>query len=110
MKDEKAAQIRALNDRFRKTGLGGTLLHTSGIVGLGPETISRIVQAIINFDDFGPNNDPYEEHDFGALTVAENRIFWKIDYYGNDMESGSPDPADPTVTKRVLTIMLAAEY
>lgn len=110
MKEEKNAQIRALNDRFRQTGIGGTILHTGGIHALGQEFMAKTVQGIIAFDDFGPNNDPYGEHDFGALTIADNRIFWKIDYYGNDMESESPDPTDPSVTNRVLTIMLASEY
>ncbi|MFZ2108608.1 MAG: DUF3768 domain-containing protein [Roseiarcus sp.] len=43
--------------------------------------------------------------DEGAL-----RCFRKIDYYDRATEMGSPDPADPAATTRVLTIMLADEY
>jgi hypothetical protein len=35
---------------------------------------------------------------------------FKIDYYDKSLEFGSPDPADPTVTERIITIMLAEEY
>ena len=37
-------------------------------------------------------------------------LFWKIDAYDRALEWGSPDPADPRVSRRVLTIMLASEY
>ena len=37
-------------------------------------------------------------------------IFFKIDYYDRALSGHSPDPADPAVTQRVITIMLATEY
>ncbi len=37
-------------------------------------------------------------------------IFFKIDYFDKALAYHSPDPADPSVTERVITIMLAEEY
>jgi uncharacterized protein DUF3768 len=37
-------------------------------------------------------------------------VFWKIEYYDKDLQFRSPDPADPAVTERIITIMLAEEY
>jgi hypothetical protein len=54
--------------------------------------------------------DPYGEHDFGAVELGPDRLFWKVDYYDQALTNHSPDPADATATKRVLTIMLAEEY
>jgi hypothetical protein len=62
------------------------------------------------FADFSPDNDPHGEHDFGAIEQDGVRYFWKIDAYDRWMQFGSPDPADPSVTTRVLTIMRADEY
>jgi hypothetical protein len=39
-----------------------------------------------------------------------HKFFFKLDYYDSAMEFGSEDPADPSKTTRVLTIMLAQEY
>jgi hypothetical protein len=38
------------------------------------------------------------------------RYFWKVDCYDRATEFGSPDPTDPAVTTRVLTILRADEY
>ena len=62
------------------------------------------------FDDFCHANDPHQEHDFGAFDADGHRVFFKIDYFDESLTYHSPDPADPSVTKRVITIMLAEEY
>ena len=62
------------------------------------------------FDVFTDDNDPHGEHDFGAIDEGDVRCFWKLDYFDRATEMGSPDPADPAVTTRVLTIMRADEY
>ncbi|MGV2114309.1 DUF3768 domain-containing protein [Agrobacterium salinitolerans] len=103
-------RIRELNDVLRTTWLTGKVLLTSGIQNLPDTTQSRIVEAVQGFDTFTPDNDPHGEHDFGAVTVEGHKVFWKIDYYDPTLQYGSEDPANPAVTKRVLTIMLAEEY
>jgi Protein of unknown function (DUF3768) len=80
------------------------------VAALGPEAVERIIKTIAVFDDFCHANDPYEEHDFGPFEVDGHRIFFKIDYLDQAVTCHSPDPADPSVTKRVITIMLAEEY
>jgi hypothetical protein len=46
----------------------------------------------------------------GRFTVGGEDYYWKIDYYDRKLEFHSPDPADPVVTLRVLTIMRADAY
>lgn len=103
-------RIRALNDELRRTLCGGTAVMTPGIMALGLEAVDRILKAIAVFDDFSDANDPYDERDFGSLKAEGHAIFFKIDYYDRNMTCHSPDPGDPVVTRRVLTIMLACEY
>ena len=104
------ARIRDLNDALRKNLTGGSAVMTSGIAALGPTAVSRIVQSIAVFDDFCHDNDPYGEHDFGMVEFDGQKIFFKIDYFDKTLTYGSPDPADPAVTERVITVMLADEY
>jgi hypothetical protein len=103
-------RIRALNDELRKDLLGGGAVMTPGIAAMGPEAVLRLVQSLAVFDDFSKANDPHQEHDFGALELDGVKIFFKIDYYNKALAGHSPDPADPTVTERVITIMRADEY
>jgi hypothetical protein len=108
----KTEAIRALNDRFRHnlSGSQGTAVITTGVAALGDEVVARIFKTIAVYDDFCNANDPYEEHDFGALDVDGQIVFFKIDYYDPILTHHSIDPADPTITRRVITIMLAEEY
>jgi hypothetical protein len=69
-----------------------------------------ILNQVRAFSAFTKENDPFNEHDFGAFEFDEDTIFWKIDYYDLSLTYGSDDPADPAKTTRVLTIMLASEY
>ena len=108
--DAKTVRIRALNDQLRQHLTGRTAVITPGIAALGPEAVERIIKTIAVFDDFCHANDPYEEHDFESFEVDGHRIFFKIDYLDQAVTCHSPDPADPSVTKRVITIMLAEEY
>ena len=107
---DQAMRVRALNDNLRTNGIGGTLVMTRGIAALPCETVQAIMTAVQGFAAFGPDNDPYGEHDFGLLRVGGHRVMFKIDYYDASMSGLSPDPADPRVTRRVLTILLSEEY
>ena len=102
--------IRTLNDQLRRNPLGGRAVMTPGVAALGSEAVQRLVQTIATFDDFCVANDPHGEHDFGAFDFDGIEIFFKIDYYDKDFQFHSPDPGDPSVTERVITIMLAEEY
>ncbi len=106
-----ASRIRDLNDAMRSTGTSsGKWMMTAGVQALGPDAILLATRAVQTFSSFTDDNDPYGEHDFGAFDIAGQRMFWKIDYYDRDLRYGSNDPSDPSVTARVLTIMLASEY
>jgi hypothetical protein len=103
-------RIRMLNDELRQHLLGGGAVMTAGIAALGQEAVGRLIETIATFDDFCAANDPHGEHDFGAFDFDGVRIIFKIDYYDKDLVYHSPDPADPAVTERVITLMLAEEY
>ncbi len=105
-----STRIRDLNDAFRRAFVGGAVVITAGVEAL-PADQRRIVLATVRaFDGFTEDNDPHGEHDLGVVEHTGVRCFWKIDYYDREMEVLSPDPADPAVTTRVLTVMLADEY
>jgi hypothetical protein len=107
----KRKRIAELNDMCRKAmGVAGRVVQTRGVAALAPSLQAVIVNKVKLCDTFTEENDPHGEHDFGAFDHQEHQILWKIDYYAQDMENGSEDPADPKQTVRVLTIMLASEY
>jgi Protein of unknown function (DUF3768) len=109
--------LRAQNDAFRcaQHPIGaqlalGQLVVTSGVAGRGNDFVNRAIHAVREYNDFTADSDPYGEHDFGIFEIDSEKLFWKIDLYDVDLEYGSPNPLDPSVTRRVLTVMLADEY
>jgi hypothetical protein len=109
---DRTARIAFLNDLCRTApGVAGRWLQTRGIAALPLPVQSAIREAVETFATFTPDNDPHQEHDFGAVDVRGIRCFWKIDYYDSPAcEFGSEDPSDPAQSYRVLTLMLAEEY
>ena len=114
-----AAKIAEQNDQFRATWgadftVPGQIVLTLGVADLSPAAKAIIMQRVQKFDTFTEDNDPYGDHTFGAFDfeIGGNsyRIFWKIDLYDTEYSMGSDDPANPQVTRRVLTIMHASEY
>lgn len=124
---EQIDAIRRLNDAARSCpGQTSIANVTIGFQSLSDADRFAALAAITRFSQFDDDNDPYGEHDFGAvyglasgawtqdrpedeLSIAQT-VFWKVDCYDNDMMFGSEAPWDETRTKRVLTIMLASEY
>ena len=105
-----AHRIRMLNDELRQHLLGGGAVMTPSIAALGPEAVARLVQVISVYDDFCHANDPWDEHDFGMFFFDGIQVMFKIDYYDKSLTYHSPDPTDPSVTERIITIMRAEEY
>ncbi|MEQ1552306.1 DUF3768 domain-containing protein [Sphingorhabdus sp.] len=124
---EQAARIARLNDLARQAmGVACTVVATVGFRSLSDADQSRVRELIETFDAFTEDNDPHGERDFGCVYQLGNgrwtterprvrederaRVFWKLDYYDRELRFASEDAADPAITRRVLTIMLADEY
>lgn len=100
--------VARANDALRENMVGNnaSVFATCG-VALSPD-YRKVIEAVKNFTDFDPDNDPYGEHDFGSVEVSGTKYFWKIDYYDEKLEMGvDPIEEEPN---RVLTIMRADEY
>lgn len=108
--EELSRRIRIHNDRLRRSGIGGETYLTRGIASLDGARQAQVLDAVRQFDDWSEDNDPWRQHDCAVFEVDGLRVMFKIDYYDHAKEYGSPDPADPDVTTRVMTVMLADEY
>ncbi len=104
--------IADLNDKFRRheNRSSGRYMMTPGVQALTREKQFELIQLVRDFNCFTTGNDPYGEHDFGSLTMDDLNYFWRIDYYDLNMEYLSENPADDSLTKRVMTIMRSDEY
>lgn len=104
-------RVRRLNDAMRHGQVKcGSIMITPGVRSLGDDALAGISRKVQDFEAFSEENDPYAENDFGSVDHEDQKVFWKIDYFDLALKWHSPDKANPDVTHRVLTIMLAHEY
>lgn len=116
-----AAVIAAQNDTFRRFAclgiapdqpIQGRLVVTQSLIEAGDGFVTEAIQAAGAFDTFEPDNDPEGWHDFGAVTIRGETVFWKVDLYEADSDFlyGAEAPENPESTMRVLTIMMAHDW
>ena len=109
---KKSEVIAAVNDQLRRSlpfvpKSVGKFTLTPGVAY--HRALDEIILKVRAFNQFSEDNDPYGEHDFGAIEVDGGKFFWKIDYYDSDYEFGVEDPTS-SICRRVLTIMRTDEY
>ncbi|SMY10135.1 DUF3768 domain-containing protein [Flavimaricola marinus] len=113
--------IAAQNDAFRKLAclgvppaqpIQGRMHVTRSLMEAGDGFMPEAVKATGEFAMFEPENDPEGWHDFGAVEIRGETVFWKIDLYetDSDFRYGAEAPDNPATTMRVLTIMLARDW
>jgi hypothetical protein len=80
------------------------LVLTEGVALLLSNELYELFGLIRTFESFKPENDCYQEHDFGCINMGDQNYFFKFDYFDENytyfQENGN----------RVLTIMLSYEY
>jgi hypothetical protein len=109
-----AAVIAAQNDAFRRLAclglapdrpIQGRMHVTRSLVEAGNGSVAEAVKATGAFETFEPDNDPEGWHDFGAVTIRGESVFWKIDLdeAASDFRYGAETLDNPETTMRVLT-------
>jgi len=110
-----AEQIAAANDELRKNLLNppaNSRMVTTDTIAES-EYRNDVLKAVMEFDSFCEDNDPYGEHDCFSFQVNNREYIAKIDYYL--LKNGEPDfnwggDVHNEPVFRILTIMMASEY
>jgi len=116
---KEAALIAVQNDAFRRSILGNTsvddapqgqFVMTRGVAALGPDAQLELTRHVAAFDGLNADSDPQGWHEMGVIEFDGTTVWFKIDLYDVDYTYGSPEPSDPALTRRVLTLLLPSEY
>lgn len=84
------AVIARQNDAFRKLAclgiapeapIQGRMHVTRSLMEAGDGFMAEAVNVTGAFDTFEPENDPEGWHDFGAVEIQGETVFWKIDLH-----------------------------
>ena len=105
---------RELNDGFRRTLHGGSLHLSAGILALGSEAQSVVLEAVRTLDDFDDADDPGDAHDIGDVEISVSDysgqlhrmlIFFRVAEMPDSNTSPCKEPS-----QRMLTVILADEW
>ena len=116
---QTAAIIAQQNDAFRRSITAsvkaanvppGKMVMTAGIAAEGDEFRAKMFSALVAFDDFNEDADPYGLHEMGVLEIEGQKVWFKFDLYDENYEYGAETPTDPKRTRRVLTLLFPSEY
>lgn len=113
--------IQQQNDKFRQEScfneickeIPGQVTVSQGVNAWSQSNVDLMQELLLGIatcKQFEEDNDPYGEHDFGAVTIGKAKFFWKISYYDRDYEYLADDPTDLAQCRRGLHIMMACEY
>jgi hypothetical protein len=97
-------RIRNLNDAFRKTFAGGTMVMTASVGALPEMVKASALVKLAEFDDFALENDPHGEHDFLSIEHCNRTFFWKCDYYNRRWTVGLKIPL--TLSRQLASVHL----
>jgi hypothetical protein len=103
---ERQERTRALDDVLRQDMRLGVAAITLGVTALGAAAVTRIVRRLPSSTTSVTPTTPVANTASEPLKLRAI----KIDHYDRRLSAHSPDAADPAVTRRIITIMLAAEY
>ena len=119
--NEFVATVAAQNDAFRRhvcadlpfpegtARLEGRLEVADAVRGCGPAFVRRCLEAIAAPADLPDGHDPSRFRSCGSVEVDGREIRFKIVVYDPDYRFGSNDMDRPSVSARVLTVMLPGE-
>jgi len=102
---DRRDKVVALNDQLRTTFKGGRVQMTRSVYDLDDRLRGRALAVLARYNKF----DPASEHDCGVFIFAGFAFEWRIEYRGKDGVGHSPDPADPNMTMRVLTLYVTED-
>lgn len=107
MSDHRIDTIRALNDAARSTFTGCLVVLTPTFEKLPLTTKTHLLKSVREFTDFDEVRDT--EHRFGVINYQGQEYFFHMAYQDLTLQVHSPDPANPRVTRRVLTVGVSSE-
>lgn len=117
---ERRQAIAAINDEYRlnlaESGCGEVFM-SKGIQSILMQMPTyefllehmRLIDIVATFEH-GDSATDGDKRDFGLFSWRDEQCCWKFDYLDKHFSGLSRDPANVSVTRRVVTIMLLVEF